>query len=286
MASLSRLVDLLWDDIAINGVRVPVDVWTAWSSTMDSSFEEIRLLAGASSGAPLSFKDANAINVCVNRLSRSFKDIRRSDGASSRIVDGQIFIHPLVKDLMAHYVGNDLYKIALMVDTYGEAPVPLPAEVREKILACLHAVDCFIIRLKAMTLPPVEEKTPLRAVPKILIVDDDQDVRSTIADFLGKRISCNIVQRGDGKEALELIDREEFQVVLLDQNMPGIDGFTILEHVRRQCPLTVVIMITGLGGPAQSHKVERLGGIYMAKPIALKALQLTIERELDKVRET
>ncbi len=118
--------------------------------------------------------------------------------------------------------------------------------------------------------------------PRILIVDDDPEVRANIAGFLSKRLACVIVERPDGKEALELIDREEFHVVLLDQNMPGIDGFTILEHVRRHCPLTVVIMVTGLGGPAQSHKVESLGGIYMSKPISLKALLLTIERELDK----
>ncbi|MBF0387847.1 MAG: response regulator [Candidatus Omnitrophica bacterium] len=123
---------------------------------------------------------------------------------------------------------------------------------------------------------------PVR-IPRILIVDDEKDVRSSIADFLGKRIACEIVQKPDGKEALDLLDREEFQVVLLDQNMPGIDGFTILEHVRSKMPRTIVIMITGLGGPAQSYKVERLGGIYMAKPVALKALQLTIERELTKL---
>ena len=120
------------------------------------------------------------------------------------------------------------------------------------------------------------------ADPRILIVDDDKDVRVNIAGFLGKRMACEIVERSDGKEALELIDKEAFQVVLLDQNLPGIDGFTILEHVRQRCPGTIVIMITGLGGPAQSHKVESLGGIYMSKPISLKALLLTIERELDK----
>lgn len=118
--------------------------------------------------------------------------------------------------------------------------------------------------------------------PRILIVDDEKDVRSNIAEFLGKRLSAEIRETSDGKAAMELIDQQEFHVILLDQNMPGIDGFTILEYVRRKFPGTVVIMITGLGGPAQSHKVERLGGIYMAKPVALKALQLTIERELEK----
>ncbi|MEI6438483.1 MAG: response regulator [Candidatus Omnitrophota bacterium] len=118
--------------------------------------------------------------------------------------------------------------------------------------------------------------------PRLLIVDDEKDVRASIVRFLSKRLACEIVELDDGKEALECIDREDFQVVLLDQNMPGIDGFTILEHVRRAKPRTAVIMVTGLGGAAQSHKVERLGGIYMAKPVALKALLLTIERELEK----
>ncbi|MBF0595165.1 MAG: response regulator [Candidatus Omnitrophica bacterium] len=119
-------------------------------------------------------------------------------------------------------------------------------------------------------------------IPRILIVDDEKDVRANFATFLSKRITCEIIEKGDGKEVLDLIEREEFHVILLDQHMPGIDGFTILERLRQKASRTTVIVITGLGGAALSHKVERLGGIYMAKPVSLKALQLIIERELDK----
>ena len=120
-------------------------------------------------------------------------------------------------------------------------------------------------------------------VPRILVVDDEPEVRAHFAAFLRPRLNCEIVEMNDGKEAMDAVDREEFHIILLDQHMPGIDGFTILEHVRRKDPAPTVIMITGLGGAALSHKVERLGGIYMAKPISLKALQLTIERELAKL---
>ena len=118
--------------------------------------------------------------------------------------------------------------------------------------------------------------------PKILIVDDENEVRTGFAAFLTQHIKCNIVERKDGKEALDLLEAEEFHVILLDQRMPGIDGFTILEHVLRKTPFATVIMITGLGGAGVCHKVERLGGIYMAKPVSLKAVLLTIRRELEK----
>ncbi len=119
-------------------------------------------------------------------------------------------------------------------------------------------------------------------LPRILIIDDEKDITRGFAVFLGKRLACEIVETQGGREALELIDKEMFHVLLLDQHMPGIDGFTILEHVRRKSPQTAVIMVTGLGGAALSHKIERLGGIYMAKPVSLKALQLIVERELER----
>lgn len=118
--------------------------------------------------------------------------------------------------------------------------------------------------------------------PRIFIVDDEKEVRGQFASFLSQRLSCEIIEEEDGQKVIERIATEEFHVILLDQHMPGIDGFTILEHIHQKAPETTVIVITGLGGPAVSHKVERLGGIYMAKPISLKALQLTIERELER----
>ena len=118
--------------------------------------------------------------------------------------------------------------------------------------------------------------------PRILIVDDEKGVSGDLAAFLRRRFDCAIVEKQDGKEALDLVDKQEFHVVLLDQHMPGIDGFTVLEHIRRKAPQTTVIMVTGLGGAALSDKVERLGGIYIAKPVSLKALHLIIERELER----
>ena len=118
--------------------------------------------------------------------------------------------------------------------------------------------------------------------PRILIVDDEKEVRAQLAVFLKQHLDCEVVEEGDGQQAIERIGREELHVILLDQHMPGIDGFTILEHIRQKAPQMTVIVITGLGGAGVAHKVERLGGIYMAKPVSLKALQLIIERELER----
>ncbi len=118
--------------------------------------------------------------------------------------------------------------------------------------------------------------------PKILIVDDEKDIRFQYASFLLKHLYCDIAEEDDGVNVLKRISQEEFHIVLLDQHMPGIDGFTILEHIHKHFPHITVIMITGLGGPVISQKIERLGGVYMPKPISLKALQLVIERALFK----
>ncbi|MBF0387846.1 MAG: hypothetical protein HQL20_08325 [Candidatus Omnitrophica bacterium] len=141
----------LWAQISRDGIRVPKEVWAAWFGTTGASVNEIRAIAGSMPGEPISLKQANEISIRVNLLARVFKDIRRSPNQDSRVEAGMIILNPTVKDLMAHYVGNNLYKIALMVDVYEQNPAPVAAEVRGKTIACLDAIDVFIKRLEQET---------------------------------------------------------------------------------------------------------------------------------------
>ncbi|MBF0595164.1 MAG: hypothetical protein HQL22_09370 [Candidatus Omnitrophica bacterium] len=152
MAGAIHAINILWDDIASRNVRVSDDVWSVGTRQMGSGMDEIRALLALEPGRPVSVKDAYAINACVSRLARWFKSVKRAYGVGARVDQGDVLVlDPALKDLMAHYIGNDLYKIALIVDIYGEVPEPLPASAREKLLQILAGMDDFMTRLRLAT---------------------------------------------------------------------------------------------------------------------------------------
>lgn len=126
---------------------------------------------------------------------------------------------------------------------------------------------------------------------RLLIVDDDQENRETLLDLLEPR-GYSVTTAEDGESAVELIQNREFDVVLLDITMPGIDGFAVLERIRdRRCGSELpVIMVTGLG--ERDHVIRALEGganDYVTKPLDLPVVlarlrtQLELKRGFDQI---
>jgi len=113
---------------------------------------------------------------------------------------------------------------------------------------------------------------------KVLIVDDEDDFRETIVKRLKSR---KIVAEGaeDGKKALELINNNVFDVIVLDVKMPGMDGIETLRHIKAKNPQIEVIMLTGHASVDFGIKGMQLGAFdYVMKPAPLHDL-------LDKIRQ-
>ena len=83
-------------------------------------------------------------------------------------------------------------------------------------------------------------------VYKVLIVDDEAPVRDLFSDLL-KKDKCFVKSAASGEEALELIAKEDFDVVLLDIKLSGISGLETLKKIKDTKPSVTVIMITGFG---------------------------------------
>ena len=117
---------------------------------------------------------------------------------------------------------------------------------------------------------------------KLLIVDDELDVREFAANFFRKR-KIQVSTAASGQEALEKIDQESPQLVLLDIMMPGIDGVQTLECIRQKNKDLKVIMVTGRK-PEEGQAFERcrlLGALdYIHKPLELEELETTVLKEL------
>ncbi len=110
---------------------------------------------------------------------------------------------------------------------------------------------------------------------KILIVDDEKPICDLIDMNLSSAgYSCKSVQ--DGLEAIDCIEKEKYDLILLDIMLPGADGFDIMEYIR---PLQVpVIFITAKDGVMDKVKGLKLGAEdYLAKPFDVVELLARVE---------
>jgi len=81
---------------------------------------------------------------------------------------------------------------------------------------------------------------------KVLIVDDDLEMCALLSDVL-KKEGFTVVSTGDSLEAAKLIKREEFDLVISDLKMKGLEGLDLLEEAKKMLPLTPVVIITAFG---------------------------------------
>lgn len=102
---------------------------------------------------------------------------------------------------------------------------------------------------------------------KILIADDEQLMRQLVIDFL-KPEGYEILEASDGKEALEIYDKEHPDLILLDVMMPGYDGWTVCREIRRESTVPIM-MLTAKGEEIDQLFAYDLGADeYITKPSA------------------
>ena len=102
---------------------------------------------------------------------------------------------------------------------------------------------------------------------RILVVDDDKVVRQSYLRSL-ESISVNAEAAGDGEEALQSMEQNPFDVVLLDIRMPGQDGLSVLRTIKQKWPESEVVIITGFPTVDSAKEAVRLGAYdYLAKPV-------------------
>ena len=114
---------------------------------------------------------------------------------------------------------------------------------------------------------------------RILIVDDQKIVREGIKILLEKKPEIQIVaDASNGKEAVQQIESLQPDVVLLDVNMPGIDGFSVVERIKSQFPLIKIIMLSSHEDEKYVQKATELGAKgYLLKNASSQELEWSIK---------
>ena len=134
-------------------------------------------------------------------------------------------------------------------------------------------------------MPEARPKIPLRARKKIMLVDDDSAIRQMLARLLTGE-GYEVLLAVNGREAIQVVRAAEIDLVLLDLNMPGMDGWETYEKLATEDPLLPIVVITAR--PNQSFTALAAGiGALLEKPLDLPKLFLTIRgllEETDEVR--
>ncbi len=111
----------------------------------------------------------------------------------------------------------------------------------------------------------------------VLIVDDEEDFRTTLIKRLIKR-KVNVSGASGGEEALAMIQEQPRDIVVLDVKMPGMDGIETLAAIKKNSPLTEVLMLTGHANIEAALEGMELGAFdYLMKPTDIDDLLFKLE---------
>ena len=113
---------------------------------------------------------------------------------------------------------------------------------------------------------------------KVLLVDDEEDFVRTMAERMEMRDLGSEVALG-GEQALQMMEGEIPDVMVLDLRMPGLDGMEVLRRVKNTYPQVEVIIMTGHGSDEDEEEALRLGAFdYLRKPVDINNLMETVRR--------
>lgn len=119
------------------------------------------------------------------------------------------------------------------------------------------------------------EEGPVRL--KTLLVDDEEEFLNTMVKRLRKR-NLDVNTAREGHEAVNMVSRESFDVVVLDMAMPGMNGIETLREIKRVSPSTEVIILTGHAEVEAAVQGMELGAFdYLLKPTDIDELLYKIQ---------
>jgi DNA-binding response OmpR family regulator len=121
---------------------------------------------------------------------------------------------------------------------------------------------------------------------KVLLVEDEEQLRRVMKDLL-EREGYIVAEARDGVQALDEVDRHAPDIIVLDLNLPGLDGYSVLQQLRSR-PATrgiPVMVLTAKGDEDNEVRVFELGADdFITKPFRARALSARLEAVLGRHR--
>jgi DNA-binding NtrC family response regulator len=118
----------------------------------------------------------------------------------------------------------------------------------------------------------------------VLVVDDEADFREALVERLRLRGLAADGARS-GEDALRCLGRGQFDVIVLDVGLPGIDGLEVLARIKQERPAIQVLMLTGHADLDRARRGMDLGAFdYLIKPVGIDELVYRIEDAFETKR--
>jgi two-component system, NtrC family, response regulator len=118
---------------------------------------------------------------------------------------------------------------------------------------------------------------------RILVVDDEESIRRLMEKELNS-MRRNVCSADSARHALELIEQQQFDVIVLDIRLPDGDGIDLLEKFKQCIPDVEVVLITGYGNVENAVEAMKLGAYdYITKPFTLDRVELVVEKAYQRV---
>ncbi|MDI9425919.1 MAG: diguanylate cyclase [Spirochaetota bacterium] len=117
---------------------------------------------------------------------------------------------------------------------------------------------------------------------RILLIDDDQNVTKVVKKFL-ERVGHSVDTAASGEEGIRLIGGNQYDMVITDIYLPGMDGMAVLDKIKSINPELDIVVITGYGSIESAVSFMKAGAIdYISKPINLEHLDIVIRKTLER----
>ena len=122
--------------------------------------------------------------------------------------------------------------------------------------------------------------------PHVLLVEDDETIATEITEDLRER-GYDLLWSQDGEEALAAASAQPFSLLIMDRMLPGMDGLSVIEHLRERGVTTPVLVLSALGAVNERVRGLKAGGDdYLTKPFALEELAARVDALLRRPLET
>src|SRR5689334_12798811 len=134
---------------------------------------------------------------------------------------------------------------------------------------------------------PIDEGVPISRPRSamVMVIDDDAEMRAMLRDFLMSE-GFRVREAPTGDLVISSLEDEEPAAVVLDKEMPGVNGLDILAYVQHRRPSIPVILITAFGGPEVRAEALRRGAAhYIEKPFRVGALLAAVRSVVDRARD-
>lgn len=120
--------------------------------------------------------------------------------------------------------------------------------------------------------------------PKILVVDDEEDVRERLSKLIARHFFCEVDKAANGQEALDKLKAQKFDVVILDIRMPGLSGIDVIKEAVKFTPTTKFLAVSGYDSNEVAGEALKAGAYdFIHKPQTVEGIERKVKEILKKI---